>query len=238
MSYVSQPVQLPLSVQIRDDATFENFFSGDNAALVNMLDMDQQVGGVDSEQFIYLYGVPGVGCSHLLQAACHQVDRRKGRSIYLPMKELVHYPSKLLEGMERLQLVCVDDVSAVAGIPEWEEGLFDLFNRLRDSRTRLLVAADCPPKRLAILLADLVSRLSWGLVFQVQPLSDRDKVSALQLRAHLRGLDLNEDVARYIIYRSNRDMGHLFKMLQKLDSASLRAKRKLTIPFVKQVMNW
>ncbi|WOG26137.1 DnaA regulatory inactivator Hda [Endozoicomonas sp. 8E] len=238
MSYVSQPVQLPLSVQIRDDATFENFFSGDNAALVNMLDMDQQVGGVDSEQFIYLYGAPGVGCSHLLQAACHQVDRRKGRSIYLPMKELVHYPSKLLEGMERLQLVCVDDVNAVAGIPEWEEGLFDLFNRLRDSRTRLLVAADCPPKRLAILLPDLVSRLSWGLVFQVQPLSDRDKVSALQLRAHLRGLDLNEDVARYIIYRSNRDMGHLFKMLQKLDSASLRAKRKLTIPFVKQVMNW
>ncbi|WP_422134481.1 DnaA regulatory inactivator Hda [Endozoicomonas sp. ALD040] len=238
MSYMSQPVQLPLSVQIRDDATFENFFSGDNAALVNMLDMDQQVSGIDSEQFIYLYGAPGVGCSHLLQAACHQVDRRKGRSIYLPMKELVHYPSKLLEGMERLQLVCVDDVNAVAGIPEWEEGLFDLFNRLRDSRTRLLVAADCPPKRLSILLPDLVSRLSWGLVFQVQPLSDRDKVSALQLRAHLRGLDMNEDVARYIIYRSNRDMGHLFKMLQKLDSASLRAKRKLTIPFVKQVMNW
>ena len=231
-------MQLPLSVQIRDDATFANYFSGDNAALVNMLNMDQQVPGVEQEQFIYLYGAQGVGCSHLLQAACHQVDSRQGRGIYLPMKELVHYPPTLLEGMERLQLVCIDDIHLAAGVPEWEEGLFDLFNRLRDSQTRLLVAADCPPKRLTIELPDLVSRLSWGLVFQVQPLNDKDKVAALQLRAHLRGLDMNEDVARFIIYRSNRDMGHLFKMLQKLDSASLREKRKLTIPFVKQVMNW
>ncbi|MGI9275963.1 MAG: DnaA regulatory inactivator Hda [Endozoicomonas sp.] len=238
MSYMSLPVQLPLSVQLRDDATFANYFSGQNAALINLLDMDRQVPGMDIEQFIFLYGSTGVGCSHLLQAACHQVDSRQGRSIYLPMEELIHYPSKLLEGMERLQLVCIDDVGAAAGIAEWEEALFDLFNRLRDSQTRLLVAADCPPKALKIQLPDLVSRLSWGLVFQVQPLTDQEKVAALQLRAHLRGLDMSEDVARYIIYRSNRDMGHLFKVLQKLDSASLRAKRKLTIPFVKQVMSW
>lgn len=238
MSYMSLPVQLPLSVQLRDDATFANYFSGQNAALVNMLDIDRQVPGIESEQFIYLYGSSGVGCSHLLQAACHQIDSRQGRSIYLPMGELVHYPSKLLEGMESLQLVCIDDIGSTAGIPEWEEALFDLFNRLREVGTRLLVAADCPPKALKIELPDLVSRLSWGVVFQVQPLTDKDKVAALQLRAHLRGLDMNEDVARFIIYRSNRDMGHLFRILQKLDSASLRAKRKLTIPFVKQVMSW
>ena len=231
-------MQLPLSVQIRDDATFANYFSGENATLVNMLDLEKQVPGIEQEQFIYLYGSQGVGCSHLLQAACHQVDSQQGRSIYLPMQELVHYPSQLLEGMERLQLVCIDEINQVAGIPEWEEAIFDLFNRLRESKTRLLVAAHCPPKGLDIELPDLVSRLSWGLVFQVQPLNDSDKVAALQLRAHFRGLDIGEDVARYIIYRSNRDMGHLFKMLQKLDSASLRAKRKLTIPFVKQVMNW
>ncbi len=235
---MSVPVQLPLSVQIRDDATFANYFSGENAALTNMLDLEKQVPGIEQEQFIYLYGGNGVGCSHLLQAACHQVDSQHGRSIYLPMRELVHYPSQLLEGMERLQLVCIDEINQIAGIPEWEEAIFDLFNRLRESKTRLLVAAQCPPKALNVELPDLVSRLSWGLVFQVQPLNDKDKVAALQLRAHFRGLDIGEDVARYIIYRSNRDMGHLFKMLQKLDSASLRAKRKLTIPFVKQVMNW
>ena len=231
-------MQLPLSVQLRDDATFANYYSGSNATLVNLLDMDRQVPGIESEQFIFLYGPRGVGCSHLLQAACHQMDSRNGRSIYLPMNELVHYPSQMLEGMERLQLVCVDDIDAVAGIDEWEEALFDLFNRLRESDIRFLVAANNPPKALGIELPDLVSRLGWGMVFQVQPLNDKDMVSALQLRANLRGLDMGDDVARFIIYRSTRDMEYLFRILQKLDSASLRAKRKLTIPFVKEVMGW
>lgn len=235
---MSLPVQLPLSVQLRDDATFANYFGGSNDALVNLLDINKKLPGMDVEQFIFMYGHKGVGCSHLLQAACHQVDRQAGRSIYLPMSELVYYSPQLLEGMERLQLVCIDDIGEVAGYPEWEEGLFDLFNRLRDARTRLLVAADKPPKSLGIQLPDLVSRLSWGLVFQVHPLNDQDKVSALQLRAHLRGLEMGEDVARYIIYRSSREMGNLFQILHKLDGASLRAKRKLTIPFVKQVMGW
>ena len=235
---MSLPVQLPLSVQLRDDATFANYYSGANATLVNLLDMDRQVPGIESEQFIFLYGPRGVGCSHLLQAACHQVDSRHGRSIYLPMNELVHYPPHMLEGMERLQLVCLDDIGAVAGIDEWEEALFDLFNRLRESDTRFLVAADNPPKALDIQLPDLVSRLGWGMVFQVQPLSEKEMVSALQLRANLRGLIMSDEVARFIIYRTTRDMEYLFQILQKLDSASLRAKRKLTIPFVKEVMGW
>ncbi|MDD7805669.1 MAG: DnaA inactivator Hda [Endozoicomonas sp. (ex Botrylloides leachii)] len=235
---MSLPVQLPLGVQLRDDVTFANFYGGANGALVNMLDMDKTLPGVETEQFIFLYGNKGVGCSHLLQAACNQVDRRDGRSIYLPMSELVYYSPQLLEGMERLQLVCIDDLGKIAGIPEWEEAVFDLFNRLRDSHTRFLVAAKHPPKNLGIKLPDLVSRLNWGLVYQVQPLNDTDKVAALQLRGHIRGLEINEEVARYIVYRSCRDMGKLFKILHKLDSASLRAKRKLTIPFVKQVMDW
>lgn len=232
------PVQLPLGVQLRDDATFANFYSGPNVPLVNMLDMDTIPAGIDIEQFIFLYGSSGVGCSHLLQAACNQVDNRGDRSIYLPMTDLIYYSPQLLEGIERLQLVCIDDLGKIAHIPEWEEAIFDLFNRLRDSSTRLLIAAEYLPKKLNIELPDLVSRLTWGLVYQVQALGDNDKVAALQLRAHMRGLDLSEEVARYIIDRSNRDMGKLFRVLHKLDSASLRAKRKLTIPFVKQVMSW
>ena len=211
---MSLPVQLPLGVQLRDDATFANFYGGVNDALVNMVSDTQA--SPEVEQFVFFYGSRGVGCSHLLQAACNQVDHSGERSIYLPMSELVYYSPQLLEGMERLQLVCIDDLGKIAGVPEWEEAIFDLFNRLRDSRTRLLIAADNPPKNLNIQLPDLVSRLTWGLVYQVQPLSDKDKAAALQLRAHMRGLDLSEEVARYIIYRSSRDMGKLFQILHKL----------------------
>ncbi|WP_330926862.1 DnaA inactivator Hda [Candidatus Sororendozoicomonas aggregata] len=233
---MSLPVQLPLGVQLRDDATFANFYSEPNAALVNLLNMEKP--SAEIEQFIYIYGTSGAGCSHLLQAACNQVNQGGGRSIYLPMSEMVYYSSSLLEGIERLQLVCVDNIDKISGIPEWEEAVFDLFNRLRDSNTRLLVAAEVPPRSLDIQLPDLVSRLTWGLVFQVHPLNDKDKVAALQLRAHMRGFDLSEEVARFIIYRNNRDTETLFQVLHKLDSASLRAKRKLTIPFVKEVMKW
>ena len=238
MSIMSLPVQLPLSIQLRDDAAFANFYNGRNEALVNLLDLDQSVPGIESEQFIYIYGPPGVGCSHLLQAACHQVDRRQSRSIYLPMQELVDYSPQLLEGIERLPLVCLDDIDAVAGIPIWEEALFDLYNRLRDYKTRFLVAGNNPPKALNIQLPDLVSRLSWGLVFQVHPLNDQDKLAALKLRAHYRGFDLSDEVARFIIHRGSRDTAKLFGLLHQLDSASLRAKRKLTSPFVKKVLNW
>lgn len=234
---MSLPVQLPLGVQLRDDATFANFYGETNDALVNLLDIDKKL-RTEPEQFIFIYGNTGVGCSHLLQAACNQIDRRTGGSIYLPMSELVHYSPQLVEGIERLRLVCIDDIANIAGIPEWEEAIFDLFNRLRDSNTRLLVAANNLPKSLGIKLPDLVSRLSWGLIFQVQALNDSDKLAALQLRAHIRGLDMSEEVARYIIYRSSRDMGSLFQILHKLDEASLRAKRKLTIPFIKEAMAW
>ena len=235
---MSLPVQLSLDVQLRDDATFANFYSGRNGTLVNLLDMDRSAPSIELEQFIFLYGPKGVGCSHLLQAACHQVGHRRGRSIYLSMKELAHYSPGLLEGIEQLQLVCLDDIGEVASIDEWEEALFGLFNRLRDSKTRFLVAADNSPKALGIQLQDLVSRLSWGMVFQVYPLDDQDKISMLKLRAHHRGFDLSDEVARFIIRRCSRDMGDLFILLQKLDNASLCAKRRLTIPFVKEVMRW
>lgn len=236
MSHMSLPVQLPLGVQLRDDATFANYYSGQNETLVKMLDVEQSSPVIETEQFMFLYGASGVGCSHLLQAACHQVDRRGSRSIYLPMKELIHYSPQLLEGIEHLQLVCLDDIDEIAGIPDWEEAIFDLFNRLRDAHTRFLVAAHHGPKQLNIQLPDLVSRLSWGLVMGVHPLSESEQEGALKLRARLRGFDLSDDVARYIVHCGGGDMAYLFSLLQQLDSASLRAKRKITIPFIKEVV--
>ncbi len=235
---MSLPLQLPLGVQLRDDATFANYYAGRNEALVNMLDVERYPVGVTPEQFIYLYGSPGVGCSHLLQAACHQADAMGQRSIYLPMKELADYPPRLLEGIESLRLVCIDDISAIAGDRAWEEAFFHLFNKLREKGHRLLVAAEVAPRQLNICLPDLLSRMSWGMVFHVEPLTDQEKVMALRLRAHLRGMDMSDEVARYILHRGSRDMQYLFDVLGRLDGATLRAKRKLSVPFVKQVMGW
>merc|ERR1712000_672341 len=127
---------------------------------------------------------------------------------------------------------------SVAGNKEWEEGLFHLFNRVRDRQGHMLIAANQAPNHVGIQLPDLSSRLSWGMVYQVEPLEDDDKILALLLRAKRRGLNMNDDVARFILSRGPRDMQGLFDLLDKLDQASLSAQRKLTIPFIKAEMEW
>ncbi len=227
--------QLPLAVQLRDDATFDNFFAGDNALLLETLRTQL----VDGERYVYLYGVSGAGSTHLLQAACHQADEAGLASVYLPLGELCDYPpQELFEGLEQLSLVCLDDIDRVIGNGEWEQSLFHLFNRLQDHQVKLVVSAKRSVRELAIGLADLSSRLSWGAVFQINPLSDEQRVAAIQLRAESRGLELNDEVMQFIYHRCQRDMHALLDVLDTLDHASLKEKRRLTVPFVKDIMGW
>lgn len=229
------PSQLPLGLGLRDDATFSNFYPGASEPLVGRL-LHQF--DADGEPFLYLWGPPGVGRSHLLQAACHQASARDLRTLYLPLEELGHFPPLMLEDVERLDLLAIDDLERVVGRKRWEEALFHAFNRLRDSGKRLVIAADRPPRQLDIQLADLASRLTWGVTFHMGLPGDEERLGALQLRASLRGMQLPDEVARYILHRGPRQLGDILRCLDVLDSASLSAQRKLTIPFVKNALGW
>ncbi|MBN8414296.1 DnaA regulatory inactivator Hda [Halomonas denitrificans] len=229
------PAQLPLGLGLRDDATFENYHAGGNSPVVECL---RQQFEDDGESFLYLWGGEGVGRSHLLQAACHEASGRDFRTLYLPLEELGHFPPLMLEDIERLDLLAIDDLDRVVGRKRWEEALFHAFNRLRDSGKRLVIAADRPPRQLDVQLPDLASRLTWGMTFHLRPLSDEDRMSALTLRARVRGMEMPGEVARYILHRGPRELGELFRCLDVLDSASLSAQRKLTIPFVKRALDW
>ncbi|SEL34695.1 regulatory inactivation of DnaA Hda protein [Atopomonas hussainii] len=233
-----KPVQLPLGVRLRDDATFANFYPGINAAAQGYVERlcEPEAGWVES--LVYLWGPLGVGRSHLLQAACHRLEQQGAAALYLPLEEVAELGPALLEGLEQFELVCLDDVQRVATDPQWQEALFHLFNRLRDSGRRLLLSADAAPRELPLTLADLRSRLSQALVFQLHELSDEDKLRALQLRAFRRGLQMSEEAGRFILTRSGRSMNELFDVLERLDQASLQAQRKLTIPFLKEVLDW
>lgn len=230
-----QASQLSLSIGLRDDATFANFFPGDNNYLLDALRALIEGQG---ESFQYVYGPQDSGKSHLLQALCHQADAIGLRSVYLPLDELALLSPDLLDGLEALDLVCIDDLNLVAGRAKWETALFHCFNRLRDAGKILVISADAPPAKLGIKLPDLSSRLAWGITSALHKLDDEQKIAAFKLRAHERGLELTDDVARYILHRSPRTLRELFDMLAVLDHASLMAQRKLTIPFVKETLRW
>ncbi len=225
--------QLALNMQLRDDATLSNFLPGDNKEALNAI---TEISNGIGEPFIYLWGQVGVGRTHLLQAACQRVSEQNIRSFYLSFLELSQLSPNILQDVETIPLVCLDDVEYIAGRPAWEEAVFHLFNRIRAENGRLLIASSVAPKDLRLQLPDLKSRLAWGVIYQLHRLTDEQKTDALQLHAHQRGLELPKSVGHFLLSRCSRNMSELFELLEKLDKASLAEQRRLTIPFVKQVL--
>ena len=227
--------QIALQLSLEDSATFENFLVIDaNQQVVDYL-RAQASAGLD--QFVFLWGPSGAGCSHLLQSVCHNFDGRNAASFYLPLRQFREYSPEIFDGLENFSLVCLDDLEAIAGHPDWELGLFSLFNRLRESGTRLLVAARCGPRELQVQLPDLLSRLQLGIVFHVQGLNDEEKRKALQLRASLRGIALSDEVISYVLQRNERSMQGLFDLLERLDQYSLQSQRRITVPLLRELMD-
>lgn len=233
-------MQLPLGIKLPDSSTFANFVRGDNDEVVDHVRRCLEKGG-DDNAAIYIWGAGGCGKSHLLQAACHAVAAAGKACVYLPLKTAhgqgpeALFP-EMLDGLESLALICIDDIDVVAADEAWEAALFHLYNRVHAAGSRLLVAGHAAPADLPLQLADLRSRLAWGWIFQLQVLADEDKKRALQLRASTRGFDLPDDVSDYLLRYFPRDMHALFALLDRLDTASVVAQRRLTIPFVKTVL--
>ncbi len=232
-----QPRQLALQIALDDAATFDNFHvTAANRALVNYLQEPAALA-----QFTWLWGTPGAGCSHLLQAMCQQDMTADGvqpwaASFYVPLRQHDEWHPDILLGLESLHLICLDDVDAIAGRADWEHALFHLFNRLRDSGTRLLVAARTAPREAAFVLPDLLSRLQSGVAFQLLEPDDEDKCQALRKRASRRGLELSEEVARYILQRTARSNTELFALLERLDSHSLQRQRRISVALVRDLL--
>ena len=226
-------LQLPLDLSLSQGRYFKNYFAGRNDALVQQFTEAIEQG---NEQFMYLCGNPGVGKTHLLLAACHYVGQLARPVSYICLQQHKEYGPELLEDMQAVDLLCIDNVHAVAGDERWERALFNLYNVLRDSGVPLIVGAKFVPNASSFKLQDLVSRFNWGLTIKLQELADEDKIKALQLRANDKGIELAVDVAQYMLRRCPRDMHALFELLDRLDYQSLASQRKLTVPFVKSVI--
>lgn len=222
--------QLPLDIQLSDDATFSTFHWGQNALLKQELYATLKEQG---ERFIYLWGPAGSGKSHLLQASCHAFHD----AMYCPLTILQEFDPSIIDGMDEQCWISVDDVDAVANNPAWEEALFHLYNRVRAREdVTLLLSGNAPPTQLPIALPDLRSRLAWGLVLQLHELPDDEKLAVLIECASVRGFELPVPVARFLLNRCTRNLHDLHHLLDRLDKASLATQRKITIPFVKQVL--
>ncbi|MET0660227.1 MAG: DnaA regulatory inactivator Hda [Steroidobacteraceae bacterium] len=225
--------QLPLGIHLRDSSVFASFYAGRNQPVIDAL---LALRAQTPPRVVWLHGMQAVGKTHLLQAICARATQRGERAAFIPLSEFRASGPEMLAGLGALSWVCIDDVELVLGEALWERRLFALHQELEEQGGRLVFASTQAPQTLGIQLPDLASRLRGGLVLRLQVLDDAEQTAALKLRAEARGLELNDEVAQYLLRRLPRDMTALCEFLDKLDRAALVAQRRLTIPFVKQVM--
>ena len=226
-------LQQPLPLYKTADKTLQEFVSGDNAAVLRSL--EAWVKG-DGPWFILMWGEPGVGKSHLLQAGLREWSCRSQQAMYLPLSVLDSVGPEAINGLESINVVGIDDLDRVLGNEQWETALFSLFNILQDKGGRLLIAARQNPRFANFALADLQSRLCSGLIYQVVDLSDVEKKRYLRSRAEQRDLAMPAPVADYIVTHHARSLHDLSALFERLDKATLSAGRLLTVPFVKEVI--
>lgn len=230
--------QLSLALSLRDEATFDNFLTPGPSVRGQACQLLQ--GRLSpGESLAYLWGGRDCGISHILQASCHHYLARGKPVQYLPLGDTIGFDAEsLLAGLDQLALVCLQDIHLIEGVAGWEREVFNLFNKMRERKNLLVVTSDRPPRELALALADLKSRLSSGLVYHFKPYSEPEKLEILCFRAARLGLDISEEVAQFIMHRGGRQLEQLMTYLQQLDAASLRAQRRITIPFVKETFGW
>lgn len=193
--------QFALPIQPPPAPTLDNFVPGGNAELLGRL--RQLRAGRCAEAVLYLWGAPGSGRTHLLQASA-----RDGVTL-------------------------ADDVDRLDAPAQGK--LFTAINRAREAGGTVLAAGPLPPAQLA-LREDLRSRLAWGLVYEVKPLTDDERAVYLLGEAARRGMRLADDVAAYLLSHVRRDMASLGMILDHLDRTSLEQRRAVTLALVREAL--
>lgn len=224
--------QLPLGVGLADTARFESYVPGPNLRVLELMS------GATPPRVLWLWGRRGTGKTHLLQAACAAAGARGGSAAYLDL-EVADSPAQL-EGFEALDLVCLDGLERISADPGWNAAVFRLHTLMQDSPParpgRLHVASTGPPVSLRFQLPDLRSRLLAASVHQLSEIDEDDRIRVLEQRARRRGLDLPGESAAWLVHHLPRDLHTLCGALDRLDHAAMVAQRRLTVPFLRQVL--
>ena len=221
--------QLLLDIAPPSPPTLANFVPGRNRELSQTL--DAMLAG--KERFIYLWGATGCGRSHLLQAVIAAATRNQLNAVYIECDSTDNTDNAFVAA-STADCVAVDDVERLSASAQI--GLFNLYNCMRDEgHARLLVSGPVAPAQLE-LREDLVTRLGWGLVYQVHELTDEEKVQAMQSHAASRGFDLPQEVSVYLLRHGRRDMPSLIATLDALDRYSLANQRQITVPLLRELL--
>jgi DnaA family protein len=209
--------QLLLDIRPAARPTLDNFIPGPNRELLGHL--KQWIKGETAETTLYIWGPPGCGKTHLLNALAAEA----GGLVWDGKCEIA----------DDAPLIAVDDVETLS--ESAQIAAFDAYNRAKAAGQRFVAAGENAPAGLR-LREDLRTRLGWGLIYRLYPLSDEDMQAALVKHARDLGFDLDNAIAAWLLTRASRNLGHLLQIVEALDRYSLQTKRRITLPLLKEIL--
>ena len=224
--------QLPLALRYPPDQRFESFIAPPDGALPAL----SALATVADADWVYLSGASRTGKTHLALAVCAAAEQQGRRAAYLPLAAAAGRLRDALDALEGHDVVALDGLDGIAGAREDEVALFDFHNRARSSGLNVLYTARGIPDDIGLVLPDLRSRLQQCLRLALDPLDDEGRRDVLRDRAQRRGLVLEDAALDWLLTRTDRDLGALVALLDRLDRASLAAQRRITVPFLRQVL--
>lgn len=224
--------QLPLALRYSPDQRFDSYIGAPPGALEHLraLALGKQ------NDWLYLAGAARTGKTHLALALCAEAEQAGRSASYLPLMAASGRMHDALTALHGQDVVALDGLEAIAGQREDEVALFDFHNRARVAGTTVLYTARAVPAELGLVLPDLRSRLSQCVQMMLAPLDDAGRRDVLRERAQRRGLALEDAAIEWLLTRTDRDLGRLVALLDQLDRASLAAQRRITVPFLRSVL--
>ena len=224
--------QLPLLLRWPAQQRFETFLPGTNGAALALL----QESATRAAPWVCLSVPSGSGKTHLLLAACAAATAAGRSAQFLPLSSLGGDRAGAIRALGGSDLLALDDLHAIAGDAAAEHALFDLYNRCKMEKSTLLFSAAVAPVQVGITLPDLASRLSACAQVRLAPLDDAQRRDWLRARAHSRGLILDDTVLDWLFAHHARDLSSLADLLERMDRAALAAQRRVTVPFLRELL--
>ncbi len=232
--------QLPLAMRWPQQQRFESYFVGDNGPAVDMV---RRAAGDSGANWVFLSGASASGKTHLLIAACAAASEAGRSAQYVSLRAHVAGPNRTgpatedaIRALGGSDVLAIDDVDAIAGDRSGEHALFDLYNRCKTEKATMIFAAAQAPAQCGIGLPDLVSRLGSCAQGLLKPLADGERREVVRARAHARGIALDDSALDWLFTHTQRDLGSLTRLLERIDRASLAAKRRVTVPFLRSLL--
>jgi DnaA family protein len=223
--------QLALDIGLATGPTLSSFFAGPNEDIVRHL---QLWAGNPTRSPVptYLWGTGGSGKTHLLRGV-RETLRELGASGLDHVGWLDSSMHEPPEYSEEWVAVLLDEVHLYTAVQQ--HAAFNWFVNAQTHQRWVLAAGEFPPTGLR-LREDLRTRLGWGHVFHLAVLSEPERRAVLRKEADARGIFLGDDVMDFMLTRFSRDLGSLMQLLDQLDGYALQAKRGITIPLLKSML--